>query len=129
MLVEVWPTGRRLRLGDQRPAAVLGVGHRHRVLRAVLHRRARARSKVKEGGSARNPVHRWLGSGDLRDLWRQPPGSPPGRHRRARRPALYAVRFPDCKKGGIALLLSHDGTTSRAALQLDDTGDCTCTVS
>ncbi|MEV5195091.1 MULTISPECIES: hypothetical protein [Streptomyces] len=41
---------------------------------------------------------------------------------------LYAVRFPDHTKGSIALLLSHDGTTSRAALQLDDTGDRTCTA-
>ncbi|MFF8323037.1 hypothetical protein ACF06V_38595 [Streptomyces bobili] len=42
---------------------------------------------------------------------------------------LYAVWFPDYTKGSIALLLSHDGTTSQAPLDLGDIGDRTCAAS
>ncbi|WP_133899367.1 hypothetical protein [Streptomyces sp. KS 21] len=42
---------------------------------------------------------------------------------------LYAVWFPDYTKGSITLLLSHDGTTSKAPLQLSDAGDRTCAPS
>ncbi|MGW3327840.1 hypothetical protein [Streptomyces virginiae] len=42
---------------------------------------------------------------------------------------LYAVLFPDYTKGSITLLLSHDGTTSTAPLQLGDIGDRTCASS
>ncbi len=42
---------------------------------------------------------------------------------------LYAVWFPDYTKGSIALLLSHDGTTSEAPLDLGDIGDRTCAAS
>ncbi|MFF4448446.1 hypothetical protein [Streptomyces sp. NPDC001502] len=42
---------------------------------------------------------------------------------------LYAVWFPDYTKGSIALLLSHDGTTSEAQLRLGGLGDRTCAAS
>lgn len=38
---------------------------------------------------------------------------------------LYAVWFPDYTNGSITLLLSHDGTTSKAPLKLSDAGDRT----
>lgn len=39
---------------------------------------------------------------------------------------LYSVRFPAATKGSVTLSLSHDGTTSEAALPLGDFGDRTC---